>query len=84
MSMRKHEGRNALERALIFRRLRLSLLERFFFHFSLMLAGQRVSSADGESIRAYQRTLFRSWRELGFSLAPRFRFEADLVLYSSA
>jgi hypothetical protein len=26
-----------LERALIFRRLRLSLRERFFFHFSLML-----------------------------------------------
>lgn len=29
--------RNVLERALIFLRLRLSLRERFFFHFSLIL-----------------------------------------------
>lgn len=28
---------DALERALIFLRLRLSLRERFFFHFSLMM-----------------------------------------------
>lgn len=31
------DGMHALERALIFRRLRLSLRDLFFFHFSLML-----------------------------------------------
>jgi hypothetical protein len=34
--IRKGGKENALERALIFRRLRLSLRDLFFFHFSLM------------------------------------------------
>ena len=38
-SSSKGATRHELERALIFLRLRLSLRERFFFHFSLILLG---------------------------------------------
>ena len=48
----------ALERALIFRRLRLSLRERFFFHFSLMLRKNTFASAraTGKRMTGYEYT----------------------------